>query len=267
MIADHTLQPSSAAMTATTRKPHAIAGNSYVLDTVNVILKCSRHDPFLRALDDWFSSRSPVAEDEQMFQVFLLFHLYVSAHAYEAADLVIDVTAIASDRTLRRSVEERLSGYVRAPIDLSDVRTDFDQSIVAVRSARDFVDTINQFVKFIVGSCSTKESEDFVGALKDRSLEEWQAHEFFTRNSRSVQAAKIEGTLGQLEECRAARRAADDAACEQATRLAEAVAIRDALQCSAEALGGERDGLAAQLAEAVAAQDSLNQSAMVFAEE
>ncbi|WP_330085188.1 hypothetical protein [Methylocystis iwaonis] len=259
----------------------ALAGNSYFMDTINSIVKSSRHDSFISWLDDWFSSRIASPENEQMFQVFLLLHLYLYAHAFDAADLVVDVTALAADKNARLSIEQALSNLVHSAVDLFDVRTDFEQSVFCVGRIPDFRDTIEQFTKVIVGTCLTDESVTFVCQMKDKALEEWDRHEFFIRGARSAHVTEIaelnierDNFAAQLSEASASRDALHHSLAELASerdnlaaQLSEASASRDALHHSLAGLASERDNLAAQLSEASASRDALHRSLAELASE
>lgn len=166
----------------------------------------------------------------------MLLHLYLYAHAYEVADIVVDVTTLATNKDIRISTEDALSKLVQSSVDLSDVRTDFEQSVVYVSRIPHFLDTIEQFTKFIAGTCSTSEGIAFVYQMKDQALAEWDRHEFFIRRARSAHVAKITEINIERDNL--------------AAQLSEALAARDALQRAVARLTGERDNLAAELSEA-----------------
>ena len=88
-------------------------GNSYFLDMLFKTIQGSRHDPFVRLLSDWFADEDRSPNSAPTFQLFLLFHLYLYAHAFDAADLVVDVNKLAADPEHRAAIEQRLSQYVR----------------------------------------------------------------------------------------------------------------------------------------------------------
>lgn len=214
--------------------------NPYFFVRMDETIKASRHDKFISMIDDWYSSRETSPYDERTFAIFILFHLYLYANAYDSADLVIDATAIAKDVDLRRSVEGHLSDMIGSHVDLSDARSDFEFSVVNVKSHQFFIDTINQFTKIIVGYCRTEKSAQFVELMKNQALEEWERHEFYAGKGRAFYADKIlkcENALDQEKSAHAAAAAERD-------QLAQRLAATEAAHAAASA---ERDQLAASL--------------------
>lgn len=219
----------------------AAQGNPYFIEKMEDSIKSSRHDNFICMIDDWYCARTTSPYDEKSFSIFLLFHLYLYANAYDAADLVIDATAVAKNADLRRSVEKELSEVMGAPMDLSDARSDFEFSLVDVHSPKIFVDTINQFTKFITGTCRTEKSAQFVELMKNQALEEWGRHEFYAGKGRAFHANKIlkyEDALDQEKSMHATANAERD-------QLLQRLAAAEAACAAASA---ERDQLAASLA-------------------
>ncbi|WP_341987986.1 hypothetical protein [Azorhizobium sp. AG788] len=239
----------------------AMDGNPYFLNTIDLTLKASRHDPFLAAVDLWTADRTISPTDEKLFQAFLILHLYLSAQAFEDSELLVDVTAMATHPVLRRKVEVELSRMVGSPVDLSDVRLSFDASPMAVRSTQDVVDTINQFTKMISASCRTPQAATFVEALKDAALAEWERHEFFVHKIRKAQSAQV----AEAERCaRAAAERADVAGAERDALAAqvgaatvEAAALREAQDLSLQAQSRHGQEVADLVTAHVAAQAAL----------
>ncbi len=150
--------------------------------------------PFVRLLSDWFADKDGSPNSAATFQLFLLFHLYLYAHAFDAADLVVDVNRVAADPEHRAAIEENLSDYVRSPIDLSDARAPFGLSLFSVDSKVAFVDAIDQFVKQMIDGSISDGAARFVTRAKDEALAEWEKHEFYNRTFRafSIQRLRIE---------------------------------------------------------------------------
>jgi hypothetical protein len=249
----------------------AVTGNLYFIRSLNKFIKASRHDPFLRMLDDWFSDRSEAASDVRMFQVFLLFYLYAYAHAHQAADLVIDVNAIKLDEQFRKSVEGELSEIVGDKIDLSDVEERFEVSMINIADFGEVFDTVNQFVKNIVATCASENDVMFVNHIKNLTFIELDRHEFFVRRYRMFSLASLAEERDRTSDQRAeAARAADLAS----QSIAALSASRDELAAqlsetkSVQArLSTERDEASSQLAEATVARGTLQQSEMVLRKE
>ena len=166
-------------------------GNTYFIETIDRTLKNCRHDHILKSIDDWFSHRKVDPSDKNLFLAFLLLHLYLEARAYPSCDLVIDVNRIAADPGERRAIEIKLSEYVGDDIQLSDVRPNFEYSDFDVELEVEFLDTIEQFMKLILGACDTASSRVFVENIKNDALEAWQQHEFYNKRSRRLQAERI----------------------------------------------------------------------------
>lgn len=184
-------------------------GNRYFLDTLFMTVEASRHDPFIALIADWFADQNRTETSASVFQLFLVFHLYLYAHAYDAADCIIDVSKIAADPEARRVAEASLSDYVQFPIDLSGARTRFGLSLFTVRSKAAFIDAIDQFAKQMLDASTSTAAAQFVAEAKDQALAEWERHEFYSGSSRSyfIDGLKLaeatseerSGTLAQVE--------------------------------------------------------------------
>lgn len=161
----------------------ALCGNPYFLHTADWTLRAGRHDPFLAGLDGVFSRRRLEPDDEALFTAFALLHLYLYAHAVDAADVVVDTSALADDAGQRADAQAALSRLVGGPVDLSDARNSFDSSVVVVESRPRFVDTVEQFAKLIAATCESEKAVAFMLRLKDEMLAEWDRHDGYTRRS------------------------------------------------------------------------------------
>jgi hypothetical protein len=166
-------------------------GNPYFLDMLFATVRASRADPFVRLVADWFDDGDRSPENPAVFQLFLLFHLYLYAHAHDAADLVVDVNEIAADPSHRLVVERTLGDYVGAEIDLSDIRTPFGLSLFSVTSRTAFVDAIDQFVKQMIDGGVSSEAATFVARAKDEALAEWARCEFYCGTARTVMRRRL----------------------------------------------------------------------------
>ncbi len=165
-------------------------GNSYFLEMLFATLAGARGDPFARLLADWFVQEDRSPTNAATFQLFLLFHLYLYAHAYDAADLVVDVNRVADEPDHRAAVEAALSEAVGAPIDLSDARTPFGLSLFSVDSRAAFIDTIEQFFKLMIDGSVSVEAAQFAARAKDDALAEWERCEFYGGSARAYFAAR-----------------------------------------------------------------------------
>jgi len=154
-------------------------------------VEASRRDPFVRLLSDWFVDEDRSPNSAATFQLFLLFHLYLYAHAFDSADLVVDVNAIAAQPEHRAAVEQRLSEWVLSPVDLSDARPAFGLSLFSVPSSAAFVDVIDQFVKQMIDESTSADAAQFVTRAKDEALAEWERHEFYSRTFRAFSLERL----------------------------------------------------------------------------
>ncbi len=198
-----------------------ISGHPSFLETVDQTLAASHHDPVLKGIDLWFSDRKCSPDNLQMFYAFLFLHLYIYSQAFEVADLTIDATSLVGNVQQQKEFGRRLSDWVGAEIDLTDVRSEFEVSVLDVGSRAAFFDTVDQVTKLIISSCNTPASVAFVHDMKAKALDEWERHEFFTRRGRLNMITALEKL-----------KAEDEAL---ARRLAEQAADRDALRHAIEA--------------------------------
>jgi hypothetical protein len=205
-----------------------IHNNNYFLERTNEIIKLSRHDEIIRHIDDWFQSREVSVYNEKMFCAFMLLHIYLYAIAVEVTDLDIDVTKIYLDRDSRHDVEKRLENLLCAPVDLSDVKADFELSLVNVPSQPRFVDTIEQFIKFIIDKLHTKRQVAFVKNITADALYEWRNYNFYT----SVTKSYFVSTLDIREKAFNVERE------DLAAKLSETVPSRDRLDAHISTLEG-----------------------------
>ena len=154
-------------------------GNPYFFDMQWRTIEAARRDPFVALLAEWFDRGEKSPASAPAFQLFLLFHLYLYARAYDSADLVVDLNAIAADPDARAAAEAALSDCVRSPVDLSDARPAFGLSLFTTPSKTVFVDVIDQFTKQAVDGSVSVEAADFAMRLKDEALLEWERAEFY----------------------------------------------------------------------------------------
>ena len=161
-------------------------GNNYFMDMLFKTIDGSSHDRFVKLLSDWFADEDRSPNSARTFQLFLLFHLYLYAHAFDSADLVVDVNRIAAEPEHRVAIEQALSEYVRSAVDLSDARAPFGLSLFSIPSKSAFVDAIDQFVKQMIDGSISDDAARFLTRAKDESLAEWERQEFYNRTFRDV---------------------------------------------------------------------------------
>lgn len=169
----------------------AAAGNPYFLHSINKTVFASRHDPFVRNIDDWFSSRQESYDDLSLFAVFFILHLYVYSSAFESSDLVINSTTLCHETAYRLMIEDRISETTGINLNLSDAKEGFGASFFNVSDRKGFIETIDQFTKMIIGTCLSDRSAHFVETMKNEALQEWDRHEFYTGRARAIHRAEI----------------------------------------------------------------------------
>ena len=240
-----------------------LRGNRFFFDTIDHTAASFNCDTFLRRLNEFLSSRILSPKDEQTFLLFILMHIYLYARSFEFADVVIDTSALATDPDLRRSVEMQLSSLVSAHVDLSDAKSNFDTSIVLVHDRKQFIDTVEQFVKIIASACSSAEAAAFAFKLKDDTLAQWDLHDRLTRNS-TMWYDGLTNDLQQKNEEHACSRTAIESALvkiggerdDAVATLADLEATRITTEAALATVTAERDALAATLAATSASQAS-----------
>ena len=239
-----------------------LRGNPYFIETIGKTISSCRQDDFLARLDEVFSLRENTPQDEKNFSVFLLMHLYLYAQELDSADLIIDLTSLSDDENMRSSVEAELSQLTFSKVDLSDIRNNFDSSVIAVKDRAHFIDTIEQFVKIIGSTCSTERSASFVHRLAGEAMAEWERYDILTRHSiawYNNEADRLERENEQRAQDHAAAEAHNAALASErdsiAAALAEAASARQAAEAAVTTLQQERDSIAAALTETISAQE------------
>lgn len=227
-----------------------VLGNQYFIWTTEWAMAGSQGDPFVRHLDEFFAKRRRAADDEQTFLTFVLFHLYLYAHALENADLVLDVDALAADATVRTEAERQVGEWIGAPIDLSDCRPHFELSLVACRSNSAMVDTIEQFLKLIAATVHTTAAVAGIEEMKDALLREWERNDFYAGALRRHHLSHVAKTAEQAAEWQAEREAL-------ATQLKDLEGRHEDLCATHQALTSE----AASLRETISALSAAGQAA------
>ncbi|MFX1684456.1 hypothetical protein PWR05_07540 [Paraburkholderia sp. A2RI-6] len=159
----------------------AMTGNPYFISMTDKIIQASGHDAFSRSLNDWYKDRKVASDNETMFKAFLVHHLYLYAHAFDAADLILDVNAIACDSVLRHEQESEIYRRTQLSIDLSDVKTNFSMTNLKIGNKLEFFDDIEQWMKRIIASSVSLSGARFASRMKDEALEELDRWSFYTQ--------------------------------------------------------------------------------------
>lgn len=225
-------------------------GNIYFLQQLDLMITHGRGDAFVRAIDDWFSHRQLNAADEALFTAFLVLHLYLYAHAHDAADAVVDVDRLSDDREHRTAVERALTSLAAWPIDLGDVRSHFEHTPLVVQSINQLEAMVDQFMKLVPLEGLSEEATDFAQRRKTEAFEALRQHEFFGAGQRAVQTR----LLAQLH-TGAAPTSETPEPPEPTSSMKGARA--DNPRSSLAAVEAERDDLAAQLVQARADYQTL----------
>ena len=170
----------------------AEGGNPFFIGTIVKTVLASSRDPFLKIVGDWFQLGERPPNAEALFEVFIILHLYLYSIAYDASDLIIDVTAMASDNAARAATERQLSDMVGCTIDLTDLREECAFTTFTDAAPQRVRDTVEQFVKLMPTAAMTDEAFVFIQTSMQRALAEWERFEFFNRRMRSVLVAEID---------------------------------------------------------------------------
>jgi hypothetical protein len=106
--------------------------NFYFYDTMAWILE-SRGDPWFTYVVEYYARRRHMATDdvpgllrsspdEDIFAVFMAFHIYLYLHAGLSADLIMDMTRMARDEVYRRDIERELELGTGLSVSFTDAR-------------------------------------------------------------------------------------------------------------------------------------------------
>ncbi|MFX1802698.1 hypothetical protein PWR66_03345 [Paraburkholderia sp. A1RO-5] len=159
----------------------AMMGNPYFISMTDRIVRASGHDVFSRSLNDWYKDRRTESDNEAMFKTFLIHHLYLYAHAFDSADLILDVNAIARDSALRNDQEREIYSKTKLNINLSSVETNFTMTNLKIGNKLDFFDEIEQWMKRIGASGASSSGVRFAARMKDEALEELDRWSFYAQ--------------------------------------------------------------------------------------
>ena len=94
-------------------------GNPYFLKTISQQLQAESAPPEFAAVLAEFPPASASARDENLFVCFVLLHLYLYSHARPACDLVMDITAMATDPACATALEQEVLARHGLSVDLS----------------------------------------------------------------------------------------------------------------------------------------------------
>lgn len=168
----------------------AIDGNSYFIAKTDQIIRAAEHDDFSRSLSQWCGDRLAAEDNEAMFKIFLIHHLYVYAHAFDAADIIVDVNEIAGDARKRILKENELHELLGIRIDLSTIDNRFTTTNLEIEDMDAFVDDVDQWVKLISSSGASSAGLSFAERMKTEAISEIERYHFYTRGlrKRSVDA-------------------------------------------------------------------------------
>jgi hypothetical protein len=96
--------------------------NTYFFFTILSIIRNNQHDNFFRLLHRRFELDKPTDDSGTYLFCFLLLHLYLYAQVADAADLIIDLSRVATDDNYRKVIQRRVAATCAVEIDLSDAR-------------------------------------------------------------------------------------------------------------------------------------------------
>lgn len=179
-----------------------VNGNDYFIKRTDDIIRSSTHDPFIKNLNEFLASREVSAYCEKMFLAFMIFHIYLYAKSYDKSYLCVDVNKLAELKEYRIGIEADISKMIGCSIDLSDVKLDFELSVVSIRDKKWFIDSLNQFIKLIESENLSEDKILFAKGVKDSAVSEFDKYEFFLKGSRYLFAkneSKKNEEIGKLK--------------------------------------------------------------------
>jgi hypothetical protein len=107
--------------------------NTYFFFTIRSIIHKNQHDDFFRLLNQIFELDKPIDDSGTYLFCFLLLHLYLYAQVADAADLIIDLSRVATDDNYRNIIQRRVATMCSVEIDLSNARATTPPFVVAPR--------------------------------------------------------------------------------------------------------------------------------------
>jgi len=206
----------------------ALAGNPYFIASLDKAVRAAGHDEFSRSLDHWYAGRIVAGDDEAMFKTFLIHHLYLYAHAFDAADSVVEVNAIASDNQQRLQKEEELHKLTGLQIDLADAKLELKMADIKIDSMPEFIDEIEQWMKRIAASGTSPSGFQFATRMKNEALSELDKFLFYSKDTKKYYGSRAlsltkerDDALRKLENLQSSTTAADQRISELESVLAE----------------------------------------------
>lgn len=246
----------------------SLKGDNYYFNVMNLVIDNSC-DQFLSNISTCFPTTHVNIQDNNLFYRFIFFHLYLYAHAFDACEIVIDV-AKCRNSDYQATMEQKIRQSTSLAVDLSGAKRNFEVSLLYIDDRASFIDTIRQFTKIICGTAPTTESADFVTALAEQLIEDWNHNDFHTRRMRSGYIEHLTSSFALGNERQLVIEAQSKAAAEGAARNAlaeELSSVKAAFEMNSKHSAEMQARLSAELAIAMATVEKLSDELSHFRNE
>ncbi len=153
-------------------------GNPYFLSTIRATLEANQHDPFLKYLYNLFPLDKFAMTSRIYFYCFILLHLYLYAHAAEAADLIVDINRLADDAAYRQMIEGRIAEESGLAVDLSDARNTITGSFAKSATKEELVGQFEPLIEIVLAAVPSVQGREFVAKVFADFIDEYGRYEF-----------------------------------------------------------------------------------------
>jgi hypothetical protein len=164
-------------------------GDLYFLEYMFLVIERSRDDAFMTLLSNFAPAgieadfRAAVeARYDDVFALFIAWHVYLTLHAARPADVIVDVSRLAKDPDYRASVETGIQTATGTALDLSDADIRVDAPWRPILNA----ETTRLTVRLLVDSAyaalnATAQERAFGERMMDDAWAEQRAHATYTQ--------------------------------------------------------------------------------------
>ncbi|QTC91182.1 coiled-coil domain-containing protein [Brevundimonas goettingensis] len=164
-------------------------GNLYFLEYLFLIIARSRDDAFMDLLKTFtpadIETDFPMAIEsryDDAFAIFVAWHVYMTLHATRSADIVIDVTRLASDDAYRLKTEARIRETTGQALDLGDATTHVDAPWRPIQNPETTKLTVRLLVDSAYAALGATSAEQALGEeMVASAWAEHRAHATYTQ--------------------------------------------------------------------------------------
>jgi hypothetical protein len=209
-------------------------GNPYFFDTVKLCIEHGSHDRFLGYLNEALPLGDRGIDSSNYFCAFVLLHIYLYAHAADAADMIFDVESAVCDEKYRKLAEHEIMLKSGLTVSLSDIKGSIGFSFLDGISGAELKERIRVMSDVAVSLAPSEAGRQFAVKALAGFMEEWEKYDFYAGTLSAFAGPR--GLLGKRDAL---------------------AAERDALLASRNTLAGERDALAAERDALLASRNTL----------